>query len=83
VPVVLDVQFRRFGRAMCRVMQVTLRRVRVVSGCLVIAILVIPGGFAVVLRRFLVVLRCFVVVLRCLFRHSLLQTLQSRAAGRH
>jgi hypothetical protein len=64
-------------------MQVSLRRVGVVRGCLMVAILVIPGGFAVVLCRLLVVLRCFVVVLRCLFRHSLLQTLQSRAAGRH
>jgi hypothetical protein len=41
--------------------------VRVVSGCLVVASLVKPGGFAMVLRRMLVLLRCFDVVFRCLF----------------
>jgi threonine/homoserine efflux transporter RhtA len=48
-------------------MQVSVRQVRVVSGCLVITSLVKPGGFAMVLRRMLMVLRCFGVVFRCLF----------------
>jgi hypothetical protein len=41
--------------------------VRVVSSCLVVTRLMMPGGFAMVLGRVLVVLRCFDVVLRCLF----------------
>jgi hypothetical protein len=48
-------------------MQVSVRQVRVVSGCLVITSLVKPGGFATVLRRMLMVLRCFGVAFRCLF----------------
>jgi len=52
---------------MCCLLQVSLRQVRVVSGCLAVTSLVMPGGFAMVLRRLLVVLRCFDVVLRCLF----------------
>jgi hypothetical protein len=47
--------------------QVSSRRVRVVSGCLGVTSFVKPGGFAMVLRRLLVVLRCFDVVLHCLF----------------
>lgn len=63
----LDVQFRRFACVMGRVNQVSMRSVRVVSGCLVVASLVLPGGFTMVRRRLLVVLRGFDVVLRCLF----------------
>jgi len=48
-------------------MQVSVRQVRVVSGCLVITSLVKPGGFAMVLCRMLMVPRCFGVVFRCLF----------------
>ncbi len=51
----------------CCVMQVSLRQVRVVSGCLVVTSLMKPGGFAMVLSRMLVVLRCFDVMFRCLF----------------
>ena len=64
---VLDVQFGRFGCMMGCVMQVSLRQVRVVSGCLVVTSLMKPGGFAMVLSRMLVVLRCFDVMFRCLF----------------
>jgi hypothetical protein len=39
----------------------------VVSGCLVITGLMLPGGFAMVLGRVLVVLRYFDVVLGCFF----------------
>jgi len=41
--------------------------VGVVSGCLVVTGLMMPGGFAMVLGRVVVVLRCFRVVLRCGF----------------
>jgi hypothetical protein len=40
---------------------------RVVSGCLIVASLVMPGGFTMVSRCVLVVFRCFDVMLRCLF----------------
>ena len=64
---VLNVQFGRFGGVMGCVMRMPLRRVCVVSGCLVVTRLMVPGGFAMVLGRVLVVLCCFDVVLRCLF----------------
>jgi hypothetical protein len=66
VSVVLDVQFRCFGGVMGGMVCVALRRVRMVSGGLVVTRLVMPGGFAMVLRRMLVVFGCFDVVLRCL-----------------
>ncbi len=64
---VLNVQFGRFGGVMGGVVGVPLRRVRVVSGCLVVTSLMMPGGFAMVLRRLLMVFRCFDMVLCCLF----------------
>jgi hypothetical protein len=48
-------------------MQVSLRQVRVMSGCLMVASLMKPGGFAMVLRRMLMVLCRFGVVFRCFF----------------
>jgi hypothetical protein len=41
-----------------------------VSGCLVVTRLMMPGGFAMVLCRLLVVLGCFNVVVGCLFGHG-------------
>jgi hypothetical protein len=70
---VLDVQFRRLGRMVGGVVGVAARRVRMVSGCLVVACLVVFGGFAMVRCRVLVVLRCLQVVLCCLFGHGSLQ----------
>ena len=64
---VLDMQFCGFGGVMGCVVRVALRRVGVVSGCLVVTSLMMPGGFAVVPRRMLMVFRCFVVVLCCFF----------------
>jgi hypothetical protein len=76
---VLDVQFRRLFGVMNCVMGVSLRRVSVVRGGLVIASLVMPGGFAMVFRRVVVVVRCVLVVLRCLLRHRFLPTLDCPA----
>ena len=67
---VLDVQHCCFTGVMGCVMCVSIRRVRMVSGCLVVHGLMMPSGFAMVLRRVLVVLRCFDVVLCCLFGHG-------------
>jgi hypothetical protein len=64
-------------------MQVSLRQVRVVSGCLGITSLVKPGGFAMVLRGMLVVLRCFGVVFRCLFCHFILRVFYGDYPGLH
>jgi hypothetical protein len=64
---VLNVQFCRFSGVVVCVVCVPRRRVRVVSGCLVITSLMMPGGLTMVLRRVLVVFRCLVMVLRCLF----------------
>jgi len=62
---VLYVQFRRFGCVVGCVVQVPLRRVGMVSGCFVVTSLIMPRGFAMVLRRVLVVFCCFVMVLCC------------------
>lgn len=67
VPVVLNVQFCRFGGVMGCVMRVSLRRVGVMSGYFVVAFLVMTGGFAMVICRVLMVFRCLVMMLRCLF----------------
>jgi hypothetical protein len=66
VSVVFDVQLRRFGGVMGGVVRVTIGRVGVVSGCLMVARLVMPGGFTMVGRRVLVVLSGFEVMLCCL-----------------
>ncbi len=58
----LDVQFCGFGGMMGCVVRVSLRRVGVVGGCLVVTRLMMPGGFAMVLRRVLVVCCCVVIV---------------------
>ncbi len=68
--VVPGVQFRRFCCVMRCVVQVSLCRVRVVSGCQMVTSLVVTSGFAMVLSRKFVVFRCLVMVLCCLFRHS-------------
>ncbi len=67
VPMVLGVQFGGFLSVMSCVVCVSLRRVGVVSGCLVVTSLMMPGGFVMVLRRVLMVFRCFAMVLCCLF----------------
>ncbi len=67
VPVVLDMQFRRFLCVIGCVVQMSLCRVRVVSGCLMVTLFVMTGGFTMVICRKFVVFRCFAMVLRCLF----------------
>jgi hypothetical protein len=62
-----DVKFRRIGCVTRRLMQVSLRQVCVMSGCLMVASLMEPGGFAMMLRRQLMVLSRFGVMFRCLF----------------
>jgi len=63
----LGMQFRRFLGMIGGEVQVSLCRVRVVSGRLVVAFLVMTGGFSMVLRRKFVVFRRGAVVLGCLF----------------
>ena len=65
--VMLDMQFCRLGCMMGGVMRVSMRQVCMVSGCVVVASLIVPGGFAMVRRRMLVVFGCSGVMLRCLF----------------
>jgi hypothetical protein len=67
MPVVLDVQFGGFGGVMGGVVRVSLRRVRVVSGRLVVPSLVVLSGLVMVLRGVLVVLGRFTMMLCCLF----------------
>jgi hypothetical protein len=67
VPMVLHVQFGGFGGVMGGMVQVSLRGVRVVSRCVVVAFFMMPGRLAMVVRRQLMVLCCLVMVLRCLF----------------
>jgi hypothetical protein len=64
VPVMLDVEFCRFCCVVCRVVQMSLGRVSVMRGCLVIAAFVVPGGFAMMLGRLFVVFCRFMVMLR-------------------
>jgi len=54
---VLDVQLRRFRCVMGSVVRVSICRVCMVSGCLMVTRLVMAGGFTMVGRRVLVVLR--------------------------
>ena len=63
----LEMQFCRLGCVMGSVMRVSMRQVRVVSGCLVVTSFIMPGSFAMMRRRLLVVFSCFGVLLRCLF----------------
>jgi hypothetical protein len=70
VPVVLDMQFGRFGGVMGGMMRVPLRRVCMMCGYCVVAFFVMLGGFAMVNRRVLMVLRCLVMMRCCLFRHG-------------
>ena len=63
---VLKVQFCRFAGVVSCVVRVPLRGVGVMSGCLVIAFFMMPGRFAMVVRRLLVMFCCLVMVLRCL-----------------
>jgi hypothetical protein len=67
MPVMFNVQLGRFFGVMRCVVRVPLRRVRVMSRYLVVAFLVMLGGFAMVNRRVLEVLRCLVMMHCCLF----------------
>ncbi len=66
VPVVFDVRLRRFRCVVGSVMRVSLRGVCMVSGLVVVARLVMPGGLTMVVRGVLVVLGGFQMMLRCL-----------------
>ncbi len=54
---------------MCRVVQVSLCRVGMMGGCLVVTTFMVPGGFAMMPGGMLVVFGCFMVMLRCLLGH--------------
>jgi len=64
--VVLGVQFRRFVGMMGGVHRVSVRRVGVMCGALLVAGLMMPGGFPMVSCRMLVVVSCLGMVFRCL-----------------
>jgi hypothetical protein len=53
----------------CRVVKMSLGRVRMVRGCFVVPCLVVLGGLAMMSRGVIVVLGCLVMVLGCLLRH--------------
>jgi hypothetical protein len=79
VTVVFDVKLCRFRRVMGCVVRVALRRVRVVGGRFVVALLVVPRRVPMVLGRELVVLGSLVVMLRRLLGHSTLQTFRKES----
>jgi hypothetical protein len=60
----------RFRLVVICMMRMSVSRVCVVCGRFVIALLVLLGGVAMMLRRACVVLGCLVMVLCCLFRHG-------------
>jgi hypothetical protein len=60
----LRVVFGRFAGVVCRMQPVSVRNVRVVGGFLMVALLVVFGGFAVVSRGMLVMFRGFFVMFR-------------------
>ena len=64
--VVLDVQFRRLPCVMGGVVRVSVCRVRMMGGCLMVTRFVMPCGFPMVGRRVLVVLGGAVMMLCCL-----------------
>jgi hypothetical protein len=64
VPVFLDVQLGSFRRVVRGMMQVTLRRVRVMSGLLMVPGFVVRSGFAMVPRR-VVMMFCRLAVMLC------------------
>jgi hypothetical protein len=64
---VLGVEFCGFRGVMGCVVRVPLRRVGMVSGCLVVTRLMMPGGFPMVVRRVLMMFCCLTMVLCCLF----------------
>ena len=66
VPVVLDVGFSRFCGVVGGVVRVAIRRVRVVSGRLVVACFMMLCRFAMVVCRMLVMLRGLHMMLSCL-----------------
>jgi len=49
---------------------VSVGQMRVVSGCFVVAVEMMPGGFVVVARSVLVVLRCLGMMMGCLAGHG-------------
>lgn len=66
----LRVRFCRFPGVMRGVLQVTMRAMGVMACGFVVAILVVPGCFAVMAGRMLVMFGCLVVVFRRDFGHG-------------
>lgn len=69
VSVMLRMKLGCFRRVVGCVVQVTLRRVRVVSCCLMVAGFVMLRRFHMMLGGLFVVMRRFVMVFRCFLRH--------------
>jgi hypothetical protein len=68
--VVFDVCFRGLAGVVRSVLVMTVRKVRVVSGHLMLAVFVMLGGQLVMSSRVFVMLRCCVMMIRCNFRHD-------------
>jgi hypothetical protein len=69
VSVMLHMKLGCFGRMVSSVLRMSVSRVCVMSGRLVIARLVMLGGVPMMFRCACVVLRCLMMVFGCLFRH--------------
>jgi hypothetical protein len=69
MPVMLDVLHRRFRCIVRRMVEVTLRCVRVVRRHFVVACFVVSRCFAVVTCRVFVMLRCLLMMFCRLLRH--------------
>lgn len=67
VSVVLDVEFSCFGGVVRRVLAMAMRKVGVMGRGLIIARLVVLGGFAMMSGRVLVMFGCLEMMLCCLF----------------
>jgi len=70
--VVLYVELGRFSCMMCCVVVVSVSRMRMVRGGLMVAGFVVPGCFAMVLRGVIVMLRGLLMMFGSLLRHNFL-----------
>jgi hypothetical protein len=61
---------RRFRRMMRRVVLVPIRKMRMVSRYMMLAIFMLPRRLSMMARRVFMVLRGFMVMLNCLLRHK-------------
>jgi hypothetical protein len=65
----LDVRLGGFARMVHGMLVMAASGMGMMSRCFVIAGFMVPGGFAMMLRRMLVMFGCFVMMLGCVLRH--------------